>query len=231
VEFGSILGKEAKMARQRVLATMLALCCLHAVAAEARKLYPVDEGPKDRSFLVFRRKLMEAVRKRDRQFLYSILDPQVRTGNWGEWQGIKAFKEHWELDKPDSVVWEVLEEILSLGGAFSKRGRFLAPYVSARWPEDFDAEHRAAVIARNVRVRKRPSMTAPVIETLSYDIVRVHREEGTHDDRGETFIKITTPGGKQGYVAYKYLRNPAHSHAYFQKKRGKWWMTALEELH
>jgi hypothetical protein len=213
------------MTRHPVLAMILALCYLAESAAEAVKLYPVDEGPKDRSFVVFRSKLKKAARKRDRLFLISILDPAILSG-YGERKGIREFKLDWELDQPDSPLWGILLQVLSMGGVFDKQGRFFAPYVSYRWPDGVDGQNRNAVIARNVRVRQRPSLIAPVVETLSYDIVRVHRD-ADKDENGMTWIKITTPSGKQGYVDHRYLWNPVHVQAYFQKRGGKWRMTGL----
>src|SRR4051794_4851034 len=99
-------------------------------ASQARKLYPVDEGPKDPSFLAFRNQLIDAVKRRDHRFLLSHLDPHILTsplavlsGTGG--RGIIRFKKQWHPDDSESELWPQLIKILALGGSF-KRGA--APY-------------------------------------------------------------------------------------------------------
>src|SRR5260370_28368308 len=88
-------------------------------ASRVRKLYPVDEGPNDRSFLVFRSRLIDAARKRDQGFLLDHLDPHIlvspfaalmprsRTGG----RGIDLFKREWHPEDPKSELWPVLIRI------------------------------------------------------------------------------------------------------------------------
>jgi hypothetical protein len=53
-----------------------------------------------------------------------------------------------------------------------------------------------------VRVRIRPSEAASVVDTLSYDLVKVDQAGSVPPDSGSpTWVKITTPSGQKGYVA------------------------------
>jgi hypothetical protein len=215
------------MFRRTALTAILVLCCLVADAAPSRKLYPVDEGPRDPSFVAFRQKLIKACKRRDWRFLNTTLDPRVVSG-FGASEGLQEFKDEWEPEDPDTDLWETLLEVLSMGGAFLRPGCFEAPYVSARWPKGLEGETHHAVVGRNVPVRSRPSPMAPVVERLSYDIVRELPQSSQPVSADNTvWTRIVTPSGRQGYVASEYLRNPFNPQATFVKKNGKWWLTRL----
>jgi hypothetical protein len=210
-------------------------------ATQAEKLYPVDEGPRDPSFLAFRNQLIAAAKRRDQRFLLSHLDPQVLVSPLavlsknGYGRGIKDFKREYQLEDPKSRFWEDLISILSMGGSF-KRGEapyeglapagreFIAPYVRSAWPVRRypDTERYAAIIERDVPVRRRPDRKAPVVAVLSYDIVKT-------GEGNDYWLKITIPRGKQGYVETDEVGYAADTEAHFAKKHGKWVMTGLFE--
>jgi hypothetical protein len=203
-----------------------------------QRLYPVDEGVKDSSFRAFRRELLRAARRRDYRFLLGHLDPHIVVNPFGEpITGIKAFKEEWHPEDPKSDLWPELIRILSLGGSF-KRGEvlgegmapvgreFVAPYVTSRWPDSLDADRYWAIVGKQVPVRRRPDAASPVVDVLSYDMVKV----GLKDSLGpgdERWIEITTSRGKRGYVAVERVRSAEDTVAHFAKKQGKWLLTSL----
>jgi len=212
-------------------------------ASRARKLYPVDEGPKDQSFLAFRSRLIVAAKKRDQRFLLNHLDSHIltspfsalmpRSRNGG--RGVDLFKREWHPEDPKSELWPKLIKILSLGGAFKSgeapyaglapAGReFVAPYVRSQWPvrQYPDTEEYAAIVSKNVRVRWRPDAAALVVDVLSYDIVKT-------GEGNDEWVEITTPRGRQGYVAQDQIRSPADTEAHFARKDGRWVMTGLFE--
>jgi hypothetical protein len=204
------------------------------------KLYPVDEGIQDPSFKAFREKLLEAARKRDADFVLTILDPHILNSFGGD-GGIEEFKKQWKLDQPDSSkLWKELADILSKGGSFldfDGKREFCAPYVSSQWekvanqlPSGKDGIDYAAVVGENVDLRLEPNPTAPVIDTLSYNIVRIDYDASVPDERDTDYfawIKVTTTSGKQGYVAGKYVSSPTAFRACFKKVGEKWFMTSL----
>jgi SH3 domain-containing protein len=201
-------------------------------AAQSRKLYPVDEAAQDRSFRIFRDQLLAAARKRDKKFILSIVDPKIQNSFGGD-GGIEEFQEMWRLDAQDSELWKVLTDVLSMGGSFGldegKRS-FEAPYVSSKWQDRFDPFEYKAAIEKKVNVRARASISAPVITKLSYDIVKLEPGDPVKEETGKdsyTWIKVSTPDGKVGYVSDKYLRSPIDYRAGFVKKNGRWVMTYL----
>src|SRR5690606_11432327 len=89
----------------------------------------------------FRTRLLQAVEQRDKDYLLSILAPDVKVSFGGD-SGPEDFRRVWNLDSPDTTVWRELRDILTRGGAFvpgSEAGDlFVVPYVYAVWPNHYD---------------------------------------------------------------------------------------------
>src|SRR5918999_5509979 len=107
--------------RSLIAVLLLSLALSHAHAQE-RKLPPVDEAAGDVSWLRFKKQLMAAVDKRDKQFILSILDKNVRNQDERA-RGIAHFRKQWELDTDDSPIWRELTTALQLGGAYIVRDK------------------------------------------------------------------------------------------------------------
>lgn len=198
------------------------------VAGQVRKLYPVDEAAKDPVFFTFRARLIQAVQRRDANYLVSILSAKI-TNDFGGGEGIAGFKQKWKPERSQSEIWIELAKVLSLGGAFDKDGSFSAPYLHAKWPEEEDDVFQAgAIVGENVRVRAAPQISASVIQNLWFDIVDVP-DWKTAQARGEkrNWVKVKLAGGQTGYVAEEFIRSPIDYRAIFEKQDGRWLMTAF----
>lgn len=214
-----------------VTALLVVALCASAAPTRARKLYPVDEARRDQSFWTFRERLRRAVRERDEKFVVSILHPRVEL-SFGGHQGVKDFREMWLGRESRGDLWKELGDVLRLGGAFEAatgRKSFCAPYTFLKFPRDADVFEHGAITGKNVRVRARPDPRAPVIETLSYDVVKAEFFVGVGEsgEGAAGWVKVTTPGGRAGYVAEEYIRSPVDYRACFGKYRGRWLMTAF----
>jgi Bacterial SH3 domain len=200
----------------------------HTTTAEqARKLYPVDEASKDPAFFTFRARLMQAVQRRDANYLVSILSPKIMNSFGGD-GGVAEFKQKWKPERGQSEVWVELAECLSLGGKFDTDGSFAAPYLFNGFPEDLDVFTAAAIIGEKVRLRAAPKSDSSVIRELSFDIVDVPDWQVTKA-QGETrnWIKVKLKDGQTGYVAEEFIRSPIDYRAIFEKENGRWVMTAF----
>jgi hypothetical protein len=199
--------------------------------AQERKLVPVDEAIGDLSWAYFKNRLLDAVMKRDRKFVLSILDRNVRVGIDGV-RGIPEFSKQWHLDADDSRLWRELTSALFAGAAYLKRGQapreLCAPYVLARWPRDMDPHAYGAIISRDALVKVAPSSDSATLATLSYDIVPVADWEV--DDRAPDFpqkwVRIKLKTG-EGFVPEEQIRSPIEYHACFVKTENGWRMTAF----
>jgi hypothetical protein len=200
--------------------------------AQERYVRPVDEAKKDASFLAFRTKLIDAARRRDAKYVLSIVDPNIRV-SFGLEDGIKDFKKMWKIENPNSKFWDEFLLVLTNGGKFTREGRntdFSAPYTFMNFPDDLDSFDYKAIFGNNVNLRARPDLSAQVVTQLSYNVVKVDYENSVEDKNSEgeyLWLKVETLGGKKGFVKSEFVRGPVDYRAIFEKKSGRWKMTAF----
>jgi hypothetical protein len=186
-----------------------------------RRLLPVDEAAKDPSFVTFRASLIKIVDGKDRHKLLKILDPQIKSSFGGN-GGIREFKEYWKIESPNSRLWGVLKTVLSMGGTFSSRDQFCAPYVFASFPEELDSFEWVAIIAVDVPLRSEAHPDAPIIARLSHALVRK-----LGDDEDGKWINVEAVGIGKGFVDRLFVRSPLDWRACFSKRKNGWVMASL----
>jgi hypothetical protein len=213
-----------------VLVTVLAAGVTSAQAQE-RKLPPVDEAAGDASWLRFKKQLIDAIERRDKQFVLSVLDKNVRNQDERA-RGIANFRRQWELDTSDSPLWRELRTALQLGSAYMKRDKgpreLCAPYLLGRWPDDIEPVHHGVVISRDAQIQTEPSNGAAALGAVSYEIVPVVDWE-VDDKAGEAkqkWVKIRYRN-RDGYVPEEQIRSPIEQAACFVKTASGWRMTAF----
>jgi hypothetical protein len=180
------------------------------VAAPRRwALEPVDESHLDASFLAFRKRLARAIKVRDNKFVTS------------------------RLVTPDQEVeeqhWQYLEAALRLGVTRRWGRDFEGPSLYTRFPEEtfwvYSFTH-VAVAGRNVALRAKPSLSAPVLTRLSYEVVApvgVRLPEGESEDADLKGWRIVeTPTGLWGFVHEKYIWDPCSGSVLFAKEGRRW---------
>ena len=200
-----------------------------AIAQEVR-IMPADEGAGDASWRRFKTRLLTAIEKRDKQFLISILEPDVRNQTDGA-RGVAEFRKQWELDAPDTPLWRELGSTLQLGAAFVKREKgveLCAPYLLGKWPPDVDPFDYGAIVARETMVQAEPSTAAAVLGTLSYHVTRVVDWEVADKaaDAKQKWVRIQFREG-EGYVPEEHVRSPIEQVACFVKTPAGWKMSAF----
>ena len=206
---------------------------LLAQLASAQKLYPVDEGVRDKSFNAFRHQLLHAVERHDTNFIFSVLDPDIQNGFGGS-GGIEEFKYYWRTSDPHSKLWAELSKVLKLGGAFKTGGdrkSFVAPYIWACIPDSLGGYGTAVATAKNIKIHKAASSMSPTIEHVSYDYL-VICDEGrsildTTVSRAQEWIEVYTPKNKYGYILRDYVRSQLDYRACFVKNVKSWKMGTL----
>lgn len=183
----------------------------------AATLLPVDEAKRDASLVAFRSDLLAIVRRRDRQALLRHIAPDIRT-SFGADGGRKDFERQWKLNGKTSPLWAELGNVLLLGGGFAGR-TFWAPYVFAKWPERYDAFEHFAVITPNEPVRR----GGRIVGHLKYAIVRDLRAPAPKGYR-----QVQAVGSPlKGQVRDAALRSPIGYRAAFEKRNGKWFLSAF----
>ena len=207
-------------------AALAFLLATFPVRAQESRLLPVDEAAKDPSWASFKNRLITAISRRDRKFVLSILDPNVRGGAESA-RGISGFRKQWELDSDTSPLWQELPAALFLGAAYVKHEKgpqeLCAPYVGVRWPQDIDAFAGGALIAQEVFVKTAPSSASDTLATLSYHLVEVRDWEVADQSAGskQKWVLIRIPKG-EGYVPEEQIRSPIEHTACFVKGASGW---------
>jgi hypothetical protein len=212
-----------------LLASFLLLPPPHSFAQE-RKLPLVDEGANDVSWLRFKKRVSDAIASRDKQFVLSILDRNVRNQT-EKTRGVAEFRKQWELDTADTPLWRELQTALQLGSAYVKREggarELCAPYVLGRWPSDVHPFDHAVVISRDSTVQAEPTNGSSPLGRLSYDIVEVTDwEVDDRKDPKQKWVKIRH-GKRDGYVLEEHVRSPVEQAACFVKAGNAWRMTGF----
>jgi hypothetical protein len=214
-----------------LLAFLIAAVLAAPLAAQERRLEPVDEAGKDASWNGFRKRLLDALEKRDRKHVLGVLAQNVRNGSDSP-RGIAEFRRQWLLDADDSPLWGELSSALSLGSAWlareQQRRELCAPYVLAKWPEDVDPTQNGVIVAREALVKSEPSSGSATLATLSYHIVPVPDWEVNDRDAGskQKWVKIRVKE-QDGYVPEEQIRSPVEHAACFVRTENGWRLTVF----
>jgi hypothetical protein len=197
-------------------------------AAQERFVKPVDEAEKDATFLIFRSKLIEAVKKRDAKYILSVVDRNIKNSFGGN-DGIAEFKKYWKIERPTSRFWDEFSAVINNGGNFvEETGNklFFAPYTFNSFPADLDAFDYSAIFGSNVNVRAKADENAPIVANFSYNVVKILKTVGDKKNPEKTaWYEVKSLGGKRGFVKAEFVRSPIAYRAGFEKKNGKWLMT------
>jgi hypothetical protein len=218
-----------------VAATILSTVSL----AQERYVKPVDEGREDASFLSFRTKLIAAAERRDAKYILSIVGPAITSGFGGD-EGIAGFRRTWKINDKKSRFWDEFLRVLKSGGKFEQSDGpanfFTAPYLYSQMPDDLDHFEYHAIFGNNVNLREKPDQSSRVISQLSYNIVKIDEPAAIKKKTGPgewdweyDWHKVTTLGGRSGWVKAEYVRSAIAARAGFEKKRGSWKMVFFVE--
>jgi len=183
-------------------------------------LRPVDEASRRADFVEFRRRLQDAVARKDEAAVLAVVDPGVRI-SFGDSGGAQAFKTQ-VIDKPTENFWGEFGTILRLGGRFRTNDAFDAPYTFSAWPENLDSFECLAITGNHVRVRAAAGLDARIVTQLDFAIVRAN--PGRADTPGWRGIQL--PDGRTGFVSSQYVRSPIDHRALFQFHDERWWLMA-----
>ncbi len=204
-----------------------------ASADKQRKALPVDQAAQDPTFKHFRTRLLEAVARRDVDFVVSQASTDIHL-SFGGHSGRKDFRKFLTLSedafseeykhlaaKEREAYWNNLEKVLKLGGRFTSKTEFSAPYTwTVPLKPDEDVFATRFVIGRSVALRERPNLESLVLARLAHDIVTV-----VEGGDGTPFSKVRMVSGKTGFVHEDYLRSAVDYRAHFTIRDGKWEMT------
>lgn len=194
----------------KVFLCVLLLGVLTAPAA-AEQLWPYDDSGEVPDFVPFKRRLLQAIRDRDADFIFSIIDAESQIGSrygggFPDWRN------------PYDPAWDTLERIIKLGAHWDSTDRAMVfpslwkKLMSAGWK---DLHSDGVIAGQNVNLRRGPSLQAPVVARLSFD--RATMLEWAGD-----WVKVRTDGGQVGYIHRDFFLTLSGYRAAFSKRVGQW---------
>ncbi len=185
-------------------------------------LPPVDEGAADERFGAFRTQLLQAIDRKDKAFILSMVSADILNSFGGD-GGIAEFEREWRLDRADSPFWKEFGTVLRMGGGFAGPDSFTAPYVSSHWPPHLDAVWHVAATGSDVAVRAAALPDAAVIATVSH---KTAPHVGRHTGESE-WLYVGLDDGRAGYIHKTSIRSAIDYRARFSRRDGRWWLDAF----
>lgn len=197
--------------RGRPLIGLLAL----ALVAQNTRILPVDEATRDTSLVRFRARLVQAVERRDTAAVLAASSPRIRL-SFGDDMGIPSLRDRL---RRDSTLWHELHDVLTHGGRFYDDTTFTAPYWFNYPGNDADAFEHVIAIETMVPVRGRPEAGAPIISTLSREVVKRGPDDAALPAGWQS---VTLRDGRRGFVLARQTRNPIGYRINLVRSGGRW---------
>jgi hypothetical protein len=183
------------------------------------RLPPVEQCAGEPGFDEFRARLKDAVARKDEPALLSMLTDDVEV-NFGGDIGPALFASNWKFDEAgESHVWAELKEALAQGCAPSGDA-LVAPSFVTRFPGQLDA-FETVIIAPETPLQKAKAAGVPGRDVLDWHLAKVT------DDLDETWIGVHLIDGRQGFVRRDQMINPLDYRLVFEKRDGKWMISAF----
>jgi hypothetical protein len=207
-----------------------ALCCFAALLAQQPQGYriaPVDDTDRDPEFRNFAAKLNKIALKRDAKALKKLVDSDVVTGTGRkgdpEEKGWKAFVARWRPEERDSMLWETLTDILSLGCVRMHPRLYVGPYLVWKFPRELDRRRYLVLTRDRLVLRESPQREGLALATLGFDVVE---RTGERSADGQ-WVRVRV-GGKEGYVPAQYAHSVETPRIQFAQGDSGWRIVALE---
>lgn len=202
---------------------MRGLIALAAIAIQPEAipetLPPVETCAAEAGFDDFRARLVKAVKAKDERALLSLLSADVEV-NFGGDQGPELFAANWKLDEPgESRVWAELDEALA-AGCTQSGDALVAPSFVAQFPHQLDA-FETVILPPGAQLRGTKSDGSPAEGALSWHLARVA------DDQDDQWIGVRLVDGRAGFVRRGQAVNPLDYRLVFEKRGGRWMITAF----
>ena len=184
------------------------------------RLPPVEQCGADPSFLEFRANLNDAVVRKDEAALLGLVADDVMV-DLGGGSDKNAFAATWGFGQArPSNVWKELGEALRLGCAPAAEA-LVSPSLIVQFPDDLDA-FETLVALPGTMLRAMPDDAAPIVATLDWHVLTVVESVDVAPWSG-----VALADGRKGYVRGDQVRSPIDYRASFEKRNGKWLLTAF----
>lgn len=193
-------------------------------AAVPVRLPPVEQCIGDPEFNRVRRQLERVVETRDFDGLLQLTSDNIRV-NFGGRSGRESFSDYWTAASEDrELLWDELRSALRLGCAQAKDGEG-KPYraIPAMFVTGDDLDGFSTWVALpNAKLRSQPNASSQSkMRVPAWTVLN----EVEHD--GGSWIKVSTPKGRSGYVSTEEARSLLDYRIIFGRRDGQWRITAF----
>ena len=183
------------------------------------RLPPVELCASEAGFSSFRSRLNDIIEKKDERSLLAMLSDDVEV-NFGGDRGPALFAANWKFDeRGESHVWAELEAAMKLG--CSPTGdALIAPSFVSRFPDGLDA-FETVIVRPGTQLRADRSDAVKGLGRLDWHLARVT------DNGDPAWLGVEILDGHKGFVRRDQTVNPLGYRAVFEKRGGKWLITAF----
>lgn len=200
-----------------IAAVLLSLVAAQPQPANVDRRPPIDQCAADASFAAFRASLREAIGRRDRAFILSIIPDDILV-NFGGDRGREAFARQWRLDQADSPFWDELQGTLALGCA-REEDEYVSPSLGPQLADQHDPFDVVVAVRSGAALRAAPDDGAAVLARLDWDVLQMRGVEAPED-----WIAVRRADGREGFVRRADVRSPLDYRAHFARAGGRWQM-------
>jgi hypothetical protein len=167
----------------------------------------------------FRARLANAVMARDADALVGLAAEDINL-DFGGGTGRAELKKR--LTAKDGMLWDELDQLLTLGCAANPQGGLTIPWYFEQHIDKVDAMSGMLVTGEGVRLLPEPDAKSAPIRTISWDVVEL-----TALKPDDPFQHVTTTDGTKGYIATDKLRSLLDYRLLASQRNGKWSMVSL----
>src|SRR5262245_1227625 len=215
-------GLAGGLSRRKGLLILGSLACASVFADELRKISPSGKGLRDAGLTTLLSRMRRIVTERDYRSLEALMAPNFRV-EFDVGQGPRVFRNHWLTESRQSLVWKILQRLLSLEGAFYSSTLYVLPNVYARFPIDLNPLEYVVAVNEEVPLFAKPETGAETIGSLQHSIIPLSKPlEPPVTMPSEGFIEVNHPALGKCYVDSSAVYSPAGHRAFFEKRKSEW---------
>lgn len=199
--------------------------------SKAPRIVPIDEGASEPGLQEVRRAILRAAKSRSLARLAREMGPEFKL-DFDAPTTPDAFVKSaaaWPPEIADEF-WRDVEDAMRLPMARLDDG-FVAPYVFVSM--DAYDEGQLAIVGDRVALRAAPSLSAPVRELLSYEVVTPARDTTStpayvrEPGHMRGWYAVTTAAGSEGWVFETYARSAIAMRLHFRKLGDRWRLVSI----
>lgn len=174
------------------------------------------------AFEEFRKTVLSAIARKDKQFIINMLSPKILTALGGE-TGKEAFAKTWHDLSPESEFWQRIERVLKHGAQFDDgTNEFHAPAINFA---DTHSELPQAIIwDRDALLYKDPSTLAGGVKAPFLEQITL-LEPADPEPVRKAISKIKDNKGQVFYIKSMHIYSAYDEFAVFKKQDGRWQLT------